>query len=69
MPCKGRGKVVFGFLLFNLGLVFLLDTTGLVFSLGLVMVGLIITFYGHIEHYFAVRAFRRNQETEQGNTS
>ena len=63
LPCKGRGKVVFGFLVFNLGLVFLLDTDALIFSLSLAALGLLILFTGHIQHYFVLRAFRRGQDT------
>ncbi len=64
LPCKGRGKVVFGFLLFNLGLVFLLDTKALKFPLIVILLGLVILAYGHIQHYFVLRSYRSNQETD-----
>lgn len=63
-PSAGKGKVVVGFLVLNLGLCVLCDTDHLRLGWGMVFAGVAWFLLGHIENFFRVRAFEARQVKE-----
>ena len=55
-PTRGRGKMVTGFLTYNVGLTLLLDSKLFYFSLAVFGVGFLVFLYGHLENFWVARA-------------
>lgn len=54
-PTKGRGKMVTGFLIYNVGLTLLLDSNYFYLSLAVFALGFLFFLYGHLENYWVAR--------------
>lgn len=63
-PLKGQRKYIFGFLIFNLGLLFLLDTMAYEFSFIVIAVGFVMFLYGHIENFLYNAKLKRKTKND-----
>jgi len=61
-PRKGRGKVVLGFLIYQLGLTMLIDTNFFEFAIGMVVFGVLFHVFGLIQNFFVGRLERSKQQ-------
>lgn len=55
-PTRGRGKMVTGFLIYNVGLTLLLDSNLFYFSMVVFALGFLLFLYGHLENFWVARA-------------
>ena len=58
-PSKGKGTMLIGYLMINVGITFLLDSNLFHFSVGLMLIGHVLFLFGHLQNFFVLRAFKK----------